>query len=170
MITITFSLDDLFNMVWQRTVYMAENIDGNTVRSDVTPINENNRDIFNTLLKQAANIVWERIAKYATEDSSVIEPFVLNFSTDGSEDEYPNQLVYILDELNSYSAGAHNPMITNSIQDAIVSYIIYRWMLMKGLGGDGGTQAEFQSYNDNLLRTVRGIEYGNRPKIKHRTF
>ena len=170
MITITFDLDNLFNLVWQRTVYLSDTIEQNPVKPEIVPINGNNRDIFNTFCKDAANKVWQKLAKYATEDSSVTEPFVLNFDATGSEDEYPNQLVYILDEPTNYIAGRHDPMITNAIQDAIVSYIIYRWMLMKGLGQEHGTQAELQSHIENLSGIDRAMTYGKRATLVYRTF
>lgn len=170
MLTITFTLDDLFNLVWQRTVYLSDTIEQNPVKPDLVPINANNRDIFNTLLKEAANQVWFKLAKYATADSSVLEPFVLNFDVTGSESDYPNQLVYILDEPAHYIAGKHEPMITNAIQNAIVSYIIYRWMLMKGLGGEVGAQAEYKAYTDWLSTIDRAMTYSQRATIKYRTF
>ena len=170
MITVSFSLDDLFNLVWQRTVYLSDTIEQNPVKPDLVPVNGNNRDIFNTFCKDAANKVWRKLAKYATEDSSIIEPFVLNFSTNGSDDDYPNQLVYILDELDTWIAGRNEAMLTNAIQDAIVSYVVYRWMLMKGLGKDDGTLAEYESFTDNLMGVERAMTYGARPKLKYRTF
>ena len=170
MITISFQLDDLFNLVWQRTVYLSDTIDQNAVKPDIVPINGNNRDIFNTFCKDASNRVWVKLAKYATEDSSVIEPFVLNFDLTGSSEDFPNQLVYILDEPDNWITGRHTPMLTNAIQDAIVSYIVYRWMLMKGLGQEHGTQAENASFIENLAGIDRAMNYGGRPKLKYRTF
>lgn len=170
MITVSFSLDSLFSLVWQRTVYLSDTIDQNPVKPDVVPINGNNRDIFNTFCKDAANRVWSKLAKYATEDSSVIDTFILNFSATGSDDEYPNQLVYILDEPDNWIAGRNTAMLTNAIQDAIVSYVVYRWMLMKGLGQEHGTQAENASFIENLSGIDRAMTYGARPKTKYRTF
>lgn len=170
MLTITYSLDDIFNLVWQRTVYLSDTIEQSQVKPDLVPINGNNRDIFNTFCKDAANQVWRKLAKYATEDSSVVEPFVLNFSVDGSDDEYPNQLVYVLDEPTNWIAGRHTAMLTNAIQDAIISYVVYRWMLMKGLGQEHGTQAENASFIENLAGIDRAMTYGARPTLKYRTF
>lgn len=170
MVRISFSLDDLFNLVWQRTVYLSDAIDQNPVKPDIVPINGNNRDIFNTFCKDAANQVWFKLGKYATEDSSIIEPFVLNFDITGSESEYPNQLVYILDEPDNWVTGKHNPMVTNAIQDAIVSYVVYRWMMMKGLGQEHGTRAEFESYIENLSTIDRAMTYGKRAKLKYSIF
>lgn len=170
MITVSFSLDDLFNLVWQRTVYLSDTIDQNPVKPDIVPINGNNRDIFNTFCKDAANQVWQKLAKYATEDSSVLEPFVLNFDLTGSSEDFPNQLVYILDEPDYWIEGRHVPMLTNAIQDTVVSYIVYRWMLMKGLGQEHGTQAENASFIMNLSGIERAMTYGARPKLKYRTF
>lgn len=170
MITISFSLDNLFSLVWQRTVYMSETIDQNPVKPEIIPINGNNRDMFNTFCKDAANKVWAKLAKYATEDSEVIEPFVLNFDTTGELEDYPNQLVYILDEPDNWVTGRHSALLTNAIQDAIVSYVVYRWMLMKGLGQEHGTQAENASFIENLAAIDRAMTYGKRATLKYRTF
>lgn len=170
MITVSFSLDDLFNLVWQRTVYLSYTIDQNPVKPDIVPINGNNRDIFNTFCKDVANQIWRKLAKYATEDSSVIEPFVLNFDLTGSDDDYPNSLVYILDEPDSWITGRNTAMLTNAIQDTIISYVVYRWMLMKGLGQEHGTQAENASFIENIAGIDRAMTYGARPKTKYRTF
>jgi len=134
------------------------------------PINGNNRDIFNTFCKDVANQIWRKLAKYATEDSSVIESFVLNFDLTGSSEDYPNQLVYILDEPDSWIAGRNTAMLTNAIQDTIVSYVVYRWMLMKGLGQEHGTQAENASFIENLYGINRAMPYEARQKTKYRTF
>lgn len=170
MVTLKFSLDDLFNLVWQRTVYLSDTIEQNPNKPEIVPINGNNRDIFNTFCKDVANKVWFKLGKYATEDSSVLDPFILNFDLTGSEIDYPNQLVYILDEPNNWITGKNSPMVTNAIQDAIISYIVYRWMLMKGLGQEHGTRAEFESYTDNLSAIDRAMSYGKRAKLKYRTF
>lgn len=172
MITVSLSLDDLFNLVWQRTVYLSENIDQNPTRPDITPVNGNNRDIFNTFCKEAANHIWMKLAKYATEDSSVEDTFILNFNTaeSGSEETYPGQLVYILDEPDNWVTSKHTAMLTNAIQNTVVSWVIYRWMLMKGLGKDDGTQIEHASYIENLALIDRAMTYGKRFTLPHRTF
>lgn len=170
MITVSFSLDDLFNLVWQRTVYLSDTIEQSQVKPDIVPINGNNRDIFNTFCKDAANQVWRKLAKYATEDSSITEPFVLNFDLTGTSEDFPNQLVYILDEPTNWISGRNTAMLTNSIQDAIVSYVVYRWMLMKGLGQEHGTQAESASFIENLAGIDRAMTYGKRATLPYRTF
>ena len=170
MITVSFDLDNLFNLVWQRTVYLSDTIEQNPVKPDLVPINGNNRDIFDTLCKESANQVWEKLAKYATEDSSVIDAFILNFDLTGNDDEYPNQLVYILDEPETWIAKRHVPMLTNAIQNAIVTYAVYRWLLMKGLGKDGGTQAELASHLEWMSKIDGAMNYGQRPVLTYRTF
>ena len=163
-------MDDLFNLVWQRTVYLSDTIEQNPAKPDIVPVNGNNRDIFNTFCKDAANQVWRKLAKYATEDSSIVDAFILNFDTTSSDDEYPNQLVYILDEPDNWISKRNVAMLTNAIQDAIVSYIVYRWMLMKGLGQDHGTQAENASFLENMGNIERAMTYGKRATLVYRTF
>lgn len=171
MITIEFNIDNLANLVWQRTVYASDLVlDQNPLRPEVLPLNDQHRDMFNTLLKQVANTIWFKLAKWATTDSSVIEPFILNFDLTGSESEYPNTLVYILDEPTNYTTGRHNALLTNAIQDTIVSFITYRWMMMKGASNDPAFAAELQSYNENLSAINRAMEYGKRAVVTHRTF
>jgi len=170
MITVAFTLDNIFNLVWQRTVYLSDTIEQNPTKPAIVPINANNRDMFNTLCKEAANQLWMKLAKYATEDSSVLEAFILNFDLTGSAEDYPDQLVYILDEPDNYIEKRHNAMLTNAIQNAIVSYTVYRWMLMKGLRKDDGTQEEYTSFIENLALIDRAMRYGARPTLKYRTF
>jgi hypothetical protein len=170
MITISFSLDNIFLLVWQRTVYLSQTIDQNPVKSDIVPLNNESRDMFNVFLKDVANKIWVKLAKYATEDSSVIEPFVLNFDVTGNLEDYPNQLVYILDEPDKWITGRNSAMLTNAIQDTIISYVVWRWMLTKGLGQEQGTQAENASFIDNLAGVDWAFTYGSRPKTKYRTF
>lgn len=170
MITVSFDIDNLANLVWQRTVYASDLLDQNQARPDVLPLNDQHRDMFNTLLKQVANTVWFKLAKWATADSSITEPFVLNFDLAGSESEYPNQLVYILDEPTNYATSTHNALLTNAIQETIVSFITYRWMMLKGAINDPTFAGEMQAYNDSLLAINRAMEYGKRATVKYRTF
>ena len=170
MITISFDLDNLANLVWQRTLYSSDTIEQNPAKPDILPLNDTKRDMFNTLLKQVANVIWMKLARWATADSTIEDVFILNFDLTGSDSLYPNQLVYILDEPTNWTTHTHNAMLTNAIQDTIVSFITYRWMMMKGLSGDPSFAAELQSYQENLAAIPRAMEYGKRATLTHRNF
>ena len=167
MITISFEIESLFNHVIQRTVYYSKRLNQSPQEADIIPMTEDERDFFYTWLRQGANLAWEKIATFASED--VDAPFILDIDgDDASTSSQYNSLVYRLDEPTGYVGGVQNPMITNAIHDTIVSYVVSEWLRMKGY--DQNWQIEWAKHLEGLARIKSALMYKNTAKLTYKTF
>ena len=123
-LTITYSVDDLFDIVQEETLNIA-NI-ANTGQVDNIAITNNETGIFRRLLKQGANDafkVFSVLCKVLT-DGDV--PIALDFVSD------PMTLIYNLVPAESVNIPIYTPIFTNKLQDTIIKFIIVEWLRLKG--------------------------------------
>ena len=123
-LTITYSVDDLFDIVQEETLNIA-NI-ANTGQVDNIAITNNETGIFRRLLKQGANDafkVFSVLCKVLTDEDV---PIALDFVSD------PMTLIYNLVPAESVNIPIYTPIFTNKLQDTIIKFIIVEWLRLKG--------------------------------------
>ena len=167
MITLAFDNQRLFNLVMQRTVYYSAQLDRSVDKADLIPMTEDDKSLFRTMLREAANAVWEKIATWAAADEDNV--FMLDYDGDeASTSSYLDNLVYKLDEPTGYSGKVQNAMLTNSIEQAIVYHITGEWLRMKGF--DASWQIEWAKSEKALDKVKSAMMYTSTATLKYRTF
>lgn len=170
MITITFDIEKLFNLVIQRTVYFSTQLDQATVKADLIPMTEDDREWFYTCLREACTKVWEKLGTFAAASEDF--PYILDIEGDeSSTSSAENKIIFKLDEPASYRPGVQNALVTNAIQNAIVFFIVCEWLRLKGFTErDNNWQIEYTKHTLALPEIRRHMEYYEKPKLKYRTY
>jgi len=126
-LTITYSVDDLFDIVQEETLNIA-NI-ANTGQVDNIAITNNETGIFQRLLKQGANDAFKVFSVLCKVLADGDVPIALD-SLEGMV-AVP-KLVYNLVPAESVNIPIYTPIFTNKLQDTIIKFIIVEWLRLKG--------------------------------------
>lgn len=123
-LTITYQVNNLFNIVQAETLNIA-NI-ANAGQVDNIAMTSNETGIFQRLLKQGANDAFKifSVLSKVLNDGDV--PIELDLVSD------PPTLKYNIVPAESVNIAIYTPIFTNKLQDVIIKFIIVEWLRIKG--------------------------------------
>ena len=124
-LTVTYQIQDLFNIVQEETLHIANLSDSGQVDNIAMSINETT--IFERLLKQAANDAFKVFSVLCKVLADGDVPIALNTLVID-----PPTLVYNLVPAESVNIPIYTPIFTNKLQDTIIKFIIVEWLRLKG--------------------------------------
>ena len=157
MINISINIEHLFNLVNQRTLYIADQIDAalGAMMIDKVPITEDDRTYFNTALRDAS----VRVAlKFSALSKGLDVPFTV--------DETNGVVVFRVDETRSSTQAAIlETVLPGMIMRAIMLWIVSDWLRIKGVSANYYV-TESQEL-ETLLNEIKSLSKQKTARIKY---
>ena len=173
MATLIISKTDLFNLVNQATVYMADPVGNEQANADnrisyIVPFTKDNMDFLNTKLYEVGIKVLKKIAPYtsgkATSDSVDLETIQYPYTiTDDTDPTYPNSFVLQYFFYTDNDIGVQSYMIQQAVIESLSKYIIKEWLKARGF--------PYQIYEQDFEKSLDNIKsafmFGRKAKLRH---
>jgi len=167
MTTLYFETDYIFSLVNQRTIYLHKQIDPQLTQQmeDVIILTEDERDFFRVELRNAGIEVFKVLsslsrgldAPYAIDDYEVsegVEVECVIYKIQLKEDTYEAIII---------------PVLQNNIQQALMHFIVLRWLKLKTLNNQPFFAIEQQEF-DNAIKEIRSYKaYGYKTTVPYNT-
>lgn len=157
-LSIGIEFEYLFNLVNQRTLYIADQADPslNDMMIDKIPITNDEYDAFIVLARKGAVEVFKALSRLSFD---VSRPFYFLRDTDGKDVAVQYNMVTKSEQQNAIM----EPILADHMQRAIVAFIVKEWLRTKQINSNYyQTDAEEYDYCMKELRSMKG--YSNRAK------
>ena len=175
MATLIISKDELFNLVNQATVFMANPVGSEKTNTDnrlaeVVPLTKDNMDFLNIKLYEVGIKILKKIAPYTSGKAkdgdialqTIQYPYTI---TDATDPTYPNSFVLQYYFYTDNDIGAQSYMIQQAVIEALSKYVIKEWLKTHSFP----YQIYEQEFEEALGNIKSAFMYGRRAKTKFRT-
>ena len=167
MVTITYTKDELINLINHQTIYLSDPLgkkEDNAANrlADVVPLTNDDRSFFDVALFDVGTKVF---TKLAYDIDGIESPFIIS----GNEDpEYPDPLVIY--RFNLY-AGANAlvvlPQVQQTIAEALINGILASWLQTKSYINQALIYAE--KFEQSLTDIKSSLMYKQKASKTYRT-
>jgi len=175
MATLIVTKDDLFHLVNQATIFMANPVGPEQANADnriaeVVPLTKDNVDFLNTKLYEVGIKILKKIVPYTSgkvlADDIALQTIQYPYTiTDANDPTYPNSFVLQYYFYTDNDIGAQGYMIQQAVIEALSKYVIKEWLKVHNY--------PYQIYEQEFEAALENIKtafmYGRRAKTKFRT-
>jgi hypothetical protein len=162
--TITIELDYLFNLVNQRTLYIADQVNPelNEKMIEKIPITMDEYDAFLVFVRRGAVEVFKKLSRMMFD---IEDAFTYTITYAGVYTEI-NYIINIPDEKQESIILS---MATDHIQRALVAFVVMEWLRTKQIDSNY-FRLDQHEYEYCLMELSRLKNYSSKPKLTYRTF
>jgi hypothetical protein len=163
-LSIGLDLQYLFNLVNQRTLYIADQVDPslNEMMIGKIPITNDEYDAFIVLARRGSVEVFKALSRLSFD---LTQPFSFLRDAEGKD----VAIQYNFKTKDEQQAAIMEPILADHMQRAIVAFIVKEWLRTKQINTSYyQTDAEEYDYCMKELRSLKG--YSNRAKTSYNYF
>ena len=168
MTEIRINIPYLFNLVNQRSLYVADHVDPEISRNTIEkiPLTMDEYDAFLVLMRNGATEVFKKISRLSY---NIVAPFTYETVEADVDVEATTNILYKVVFGDTQQTEIIIPIITDNIQRALRAFIIMEWFKMKGVST---TQMQLDQYEwDYCTKELSSIkDYSKRAKVKYHYF
>jgi len=165
MTTLYFETEYIFQLINQRTIYLHKQIDPQLTQQmeDVVVFTEDEKDFFRVELRNAGIEVFKALSSLSR---GITEPYAID-DYEVSEGNDVECVIYKIQLKDEDYTDIIVPVLQNKIQQALMHFIVLRWLKLKSLNNQPFFALEQQEF-DEAIKDIRSYKtYGYKSEVPY---
>lgn len=163
--TISIDIEYLFNLVNQRTLYIADQANPalNEQMIDKIPLTLDEYDAFLVFMRSGAAEILHKVSRLAFDVESP-----LAYAVDAEDEQKEVSIVYTLNFGGVTQKDIVVTLLLSYIQRALVAYIVKEWLRTKQIDSNY-FRFDLEEWDAMIAKLSETRQYGKRAALKYRT-